>query len=106
MVETTIGDQLMRIVLACSLLLLLGACASAAPEKTIVTVIKPMVIVPSPALFVCPEIPKIHAGDFTQADVAELIADAKISRDTCKARLDKIKEFLDGAKLTVEGGQK
>lgn len=89
-----------------AIVVILAAGCSSMQEK-VVTVTKPVVVMPPESMYRCPELPPIPQREgMTDVDVANYVLKLYETGQICKASLEDVKQFLIEAKKIAEEANK
>lgn len=89
----------MKKILIVSLLLIVSGCG----QTTFLTKEKPIVVMPTSEMFVCPDtvvIPDVNT--LTDIQVAQIIVELKTDLEVCRNKLKNLDTFLTEAKKRIE----
>ena len=86
------------------LVVLVAGCSSM--QEKIVTVTKPVVVVPPESMFNCPDLPTIPPAGTTDVAIADYILRLHKTGRLCKESLQDVRRFLIDAKKLAEEEKK
>lgn len=91
----------------CLAIVVVLAAGCTSMQEKVVTVTKPIVVMPPESMYRCPDLPPIPVEEgLTDVDVANYVLQLYETGRVCKSSLDDVKQFLIEAKKIAEEGNK